>query len=209
MASADSCRYLSEAAAEARARARRSPGAAREGSWRLADLDLVAGGRRGAQARCRTACARFRARSASGDHRREPPAVVLHDDGGPGPRRCPGPDVSGRGRGRDGLRVPQRRNRLRDRRGPGAGRQAARDPPRASGARAHLLRRSARPAALHAGRPDALRAVVEAAARNCWRSSPTWSTRRSRWARPTTRRHCSTPRARPASPRASCRRTRR
>ena len=57
----------------------------------------------------------------------------------------------------DDLRLPERRDRVRDRRGPGAGRQALRDPAAVPEAEAHLVRRAARPAPLRAARARELR----------------------------------------------------
>ncbi len=149
--------HLSAVAAASRALARQAPCAAREGPRHLADVDLGRGGRRGPEAGCRPARAGLPSRRSPGDHRREPAADVLRDDGGAVARWSPGADVPGRDRRRNGLRVPQRGDRLRDRRRPGAGRQDARSARAARPPEAHLLRRLARPAPLHAGRTAALR----------------------------------------------------
>ena len=53
-------------------------------------------------------------------------------------------------------------DRVRGRRGPGAGRQAARDPAAVPDAEAHLLRRAARPAPLRAAAADELRQAARA-----------------------------------------------
>ncbi len=75
---------------------------------------------------CGLAAAGLQARHAPRDHRRQPPAALLVDDRGAGARRRSGADVPGRaGRGIR-LRAERRGDRLRARRGPGAGRQAAR-----------------------------------------------------------------------------------
>ena len=62
-----------------------------------------------------------------------------------------------------GLRIAGRRNPLRHRRGPGAGRQADRDAASAPESGAHPVRRSARPAPLH---PAVHRAARDACARS-------------------------------------------
>ena len=73
------------------------------------------------------------------------------------PGRRPGADVPGCRRGRDGVRVRQRRDPLRHGRGPGAGGQGARDPREGPAHQAHLLRRSARTAALRPAGPRLVR----------------------------------------------------
>ena len=92
----------------------------------LADLDLAPGRRRGARARLRPGRAGLRARHAPRDHRRQPAAPVLVDARRAGAGRRAGADVPGRAGRRLRLRAERRRDRVRDRRGPGAGRQAAR-----------------------------------------------------------------------------------
>ena len=148
---------LSPPAAASRGDARRPPGHAREGPRHLADLDVVAGGRRGAGAGLRAGGAGLQARDESRDHRRQSPAPVLDDGRGAGAGRRAGPSLPGRrGRG-NGLRAERRRRALRRRRGPGAGRQAAGDPGPLPQSRAHRLRRSAGAAPLHAGFSPQLR----------------------------------------------------
>ena len=131
-----------------------APGAAgpsglpREGPRHLADLDLASGRRRSARARLRAGRAGLQARDAPRDHRRQPAAPVLVDGRGAGAGRRSGADVPGRGGRRIGVRAERRRDRLRGRRGPGAGRQAAGGDAAGADARAHLFRRPARPAQL-------------------------------------------------------------
>ena len=107
-----------------------------------------AGRRRGARARLRPRRAGLQARHAPRDHRRQPAAPLLGDDGGAVAGRHPGADVPGRAGGGIRLRAQRRRDRLRDRRGPGAGRQDARSDAAGAEPEAHLLRRSAGPAQL-------------------------------------------------------------
>ncbi len=71
--------------------------------------------------------------------------------------RHPGAAVPGRGRRRDGVPDPERRDRVRGGGGPGAGGQAARDPAAVPHAPAHLLRRGARHAPLQAAAARELR----------------------------------------------------
>ena len=96
---------------------------------------------------------------------------------------------------------------LRDRRGPGAGRQAARDARAVPAARAHLVRRPARPAQLRRAGPGVARRA-DRGRHGLRRSAPGLLRRRGRQpASPTTWRRCSSPRAPPATPRAWCTRT--
>ena len=90
---------------------------------------------------------------------------------------------------------------LRGRRGPGAGRQAARDPAAVPDARAHLLRRSARPAPLRRSR-SSMSYDSAARARRAKRSGAIRRSSRPRSprARAATPRRCSSPRARPGTP---------
>ena len=89
----------------------------------------------------------------------------------------------------DGLRRRPRRGALRGRRGPGAGRQAARGPASVPAARAHRLRRSARAAALRAG-PAVLADAAGARARGSRAAArPASSARWPRGAAATTRDH--------------------
>ena len=136
---------------------RRPSGHAREGSRHLADVDLGAGRGRGARAGLRTGGAGLQARDEPRDHRRQPAAALLGDGGGAGVGRGAGAALPGCGRDRDGLCAERCRGAFRDRRGPGASRQAARDPRSLPHARAHRFRRPARPSSLHAGFPARLR----------------------------------------------------
>ena len=139
-------------------------------------------------------CARRRAHRAGSAarqphraHQRQPPAPVRDDGGGAMPRRDPGATVPGRGRHGDGLS----RSRTREiafalRRGPGAGRQAARDPAAVPDAQAHLLRRPARHAPLCAAASSwPTTSCSSSAARRTGAIRPSWK-RRSPRARPAT-----------------------
>ncbi len=134
-----------------------SAGHAREGPRHLADVDVVAGGRRSARARLRIGGARLQARDEPRDHRRQPSAPVLDDGGGAGAGRRAGSALPGCRRRGNGLRAQRRGHPVRRRRGPGAGRQAARDTRPLPESRAHRLRRPAGAAPLHAGLPPRLR----------------------------------------------------
>ncbi len=150
-------RHFPAPAAAPREGARRPSRDPREGPRHLAGLDLVAGGRRGARARVRPRRAGVQARHEPRDRRREPAAPVLGRRRRAVPRRHPDPALFRRRRGGDGVRLPERRDRVRDRRGPGAGRQAARGQGGVPEARAHLLRRRARAAELRPARARELR----------------------------------------------------
>ncbi len=89
-------------------------------------------------------------RHEPGHHRRQPPAPVLGHAGGPMPGRRAGAAVPGRAGCRHGLRAGKRRNPLRHRRRPGAGRQAAGTANAVSAYRPYRLRRRARHAPLPA-----------------------------------------------------------
>ena len=162
----------------ARERAAGSSGDAREGPRHLADVDLAPGRGRGARARLRARRAGIRARHAPRDHRRQPAAAVLVDARRAGARRRPGADVPGRARRGLRLRAERRRDRVRDRRGPGAGRQDARGEAAGAHAAPHLLRRPARPAQLR-GRHE-LRARCRRSAASSIARTPASSTPRSR-----------------------------
>ena len=116
----------------------------------------------------------------------------------------PDPALLRRRRAGDGVRVPERRDRVRARRGPGAGRQAARGPDAVPEARAHLLRRRARPAELRAARARELREPPGGRPR-VRRAQPRLLPRRGREGPAvTTPRRCSSPPAPPAIRRAWC-----
>ncbi len=149
--------YLPPIAAASGGDAAGPPGHAREGPRHLADVDVVAGCRRGARAGLRAGRARLQARNESRDHRRQSAAPVLDDGCGAGAGRRAGPSLPGRGGRGNGLRAERRRRALRRRRGSGAGRQAAGDPGPLPQSRAHRLRRSAGAAPLCAGFSPKLR----------------------------------------------------
>ncbi len=113
-------------------------------------LDLGPGRGGGAPARRRPRRPRLQARDAPRGRRRQPAAALLGATGHAGAGRHSGAVLPGRAGAGDGLRLPERRDRDRDRRGPGAGRQALRDPAAVPEAEAHLLRRPARIPALPA-----------------------------------------------------------
>ena len=176
------------------------------GIWQT--LTWAPAGRDGARPRLRTAAAGLDARPAPRRHRREPAAPVRVDAGRAVARRGAGAAVPGRGRRRVRLPDQQRRGRLRDRRGPGAGRQAARDARAVPAARAHLVRRSARPAQLQRARAGVARRAAARPARGARPRQPDAVRRRGRRrSTRTTSPRCSSPRARPASRRAWCTRT--
>ncbi len=178
--------------------------AAREkdlGIWQTTTWSGVGAG--GPRPCVRTRRAGLQARHASGDHRRQPAAPVLVDDGRAGAGRRSRADVPGRARGRHRVRAEQRGDRLRAGRGPGTGRQAAGGASRRSPSLApHLLRRPARPAQLRSGHE------LRPPARNRPRIRPRESgiLRRGNRARrhPRRRRSCSTRPARRASPKGVC-----
>jgi len=127
--------------------------AAREGVRHLADHHLVRPGAAGAPPGLRAGACRREARRPPRGGGRQPAAPVRVDAGRPGAGGRAGAAVPGRGVHR--IRVPdqQRRGRLRDRRRPGAGRQAAGTACAVSDAEAHLVRRPARPAQLRRAGP--------------------------------------------------------
>ena len=143
--------YVPATPAAPRDRAAGPSGNSGKGLGHLADLDVATGRGRGARARLRTRGAGIPARNAPRNHWRQPAAPVLVDARGAGTGRRSGADVPGRAGGRIRLRSERRRDRVRDRRGPGTGRQDARGAPAGALALAHLLRRPARPAQLRRG----------------------------------------------------------
>ena len=97
---------------------------------------------------CGLAAQGFGRGHAPRDHRRQPAPALLVDARGRSARRRSRSDVSGRAGSRVRLRAERCRDRVRDRRGPGAGRQARRGDAAGADPRAHLLRRRARTAPL-------------------------------------------------------------
>src|SRR5258708_15076509 len=118
-------RHVSAAVALARAHAAEPARGAGKGSGDLAALDLVGPCSRSPPARCGTASTGTCAWRSRGDHRREPAAPVRGHAREPVTGCDPGADVPGRDCRSDGLRLSGRADRIRDRRGPGTGRQAA------------------------------------------------------------------------------------
>ena len=172
-----------------------------------------ASGRPGPGRRLPTRCARSPAASprrvssaaiSLAHRRRQPPAPLL--------RRCAAAQCLG------GIPVPlyhdaaaqemvfvlpERRDRVRDRRGPGAGRQAARDPAAVPEARAHLLRRCARACGTTAQPELASYESLQASGPRVRCTRPRILPRRGRQGPAVGhRRRCSSPRAPPASRRA-------
>ena len=93
------------------------------GIWQTWSWAAVA--RRGARDRLRPGEPGLQARRQPRDRRRQPAAPVHGGARGAEPARRAGAALPGRGGRRDGLHAGQRRDRVRDRRRPGAGRQAA------------------------------------------------------------------------------------
>ncbi len=167
----DQGNHLPPALARACGAAPACAGAAREGIRHLADAQLERAGCAGARAGPRPGRGGPAARPAPAGDRREPAAPVCRDAGGAVAGRDPGAAVPGRRGGRVRLPGQQRGDRLCRGRGPGAGRQAAGDPPAVPATGADLVRRPARPAQVRGAGPGLAGSTARGGPPACRRAS--------------------------------------
>ena len=179
----------------------RGAGVAREGLRHLADAQLERARGAGPGDGLRPRRGRPAARPAPGGDRREPAPALRGDAGDAGARRDSGAALPGRRRDRVRVSDRQCRGGLRDRRGPGAGRQDDRGARLVPADRAHLVRRPARTAPLPRAGPRGARCAGRRRP-GLGREASRLLRRRGREGRPPTSPRCSSPRARPAIPKA-------